>query len=71
MNSSPCYTVSAEDTTAGDEFDIGDIVSLIVGGPDMVVISVCECGSVEVAWADSAGDVTVDVFPEEALVHAL
>ena len=52
-----------------DTFTIGDVVSLIVGGPDMVVISVCECGTVEVAWADSDGDVMVDVFPEEALVH--
>jgi uncharacterized protein YodC (DUF2158 family) len=52
-----------------DSFDIGDIVSLIVGGPDMVVISVCECGTVEVAWSDSDGDVCVDAFPVEALVN--
>lgn len=53
-----------------DTFDIGDVVSLIVGGPAMVVISVCECSTVEVAWSDSDGDVCVDVFPEEALVYA-
>lgn len=52
-----------------DDFEIGDVVSLIVGGPDMVVYSMCECGTVEVAWADSDGDIQVDVFPEEALVH--
>jgi len=50
-------------------FAVGDIVSLIVGGPDMVVISVCECSTVEVAWATTSGDVMVDVFPEEALVY--
>lgn len=60
-------TVDAEDDI-GHEFDIGDVVSLIVGGPDMVVISTCERGCVEVAWADSDGDVNIDVFPEEALV---
>ena len=77
MNDSPwnCdYAVGASGSVAlgahtGADFEIGDIVSLIVGGPDMVVISTCECGTVEVAWAKMDGDVMVDVFPEEALVH--
>lgn len=69
MNNSPWFM--ADMAMEDDEFDIGDVVSLIVGGPDMVVISVCECGTVEVAWADSAGDVTVDVFPEAALIHVV
>lgn len=51
-------------------FEIGEVVSLIVGGPDMVVISACEFDTVEVAWADSDGDVNIDVFPVEALVPA-
>ncbi len=53
----------------GAGFNVGDIVSLIIGGPDMVVIGVCECSTVEVAWADSNGDVQVDVFPVEALIY--
>ena len=70
MTNSPWFMADfAPDTD--DEFEIGDVVSLIVGGPDMVIISMCECGTVEVAWADSDGDVNVDVFPEEALVHVL
>ena len=60
-----CCNDAAADTT----HEIGDIVSLIVGGPDMVVISLCECGTVEVAWIKADGDVAVDVFPEEALVN--
>lgn len=37
---------------AGDgNYESGDIVSLISGGPDMTVLGVCEdCGEVEVAW---------------------
>lgn len=63
-------SLSFEPLTIADDLpiEIGDIVSLVVGGPDMVVISTCECGTVEVAWVDSDGDVVTDVFPEEALV---
>ena len=46
---------------------IGDIVSLASGSPDMTVISVCECGTVEVAWYDDNG-MNIDVFPVGALV---
>ena len=71
-NQSPLFSFGGKGEMAKppieDTFEIGDIVSLVVGGPDMVVISACECGTVEVAWADSDGDVAVDVFPEEALV---
>lgn len=62
----------ADDNCTCDlEFEIGDVVSLIVGGPVMVVISIADCDCLEVAWADSDGDVNVDVFPVEALCHAL
>lgn len=48
---------------------IGDVVSLITGSPDMVVIAVCEAGVVEVAWYDEFNGMNVDVlFPVEALV---
>lgn len=60
------YTYEAE---LGNAYETGDVVSLIVGGPHMVVISTCECSTVEVAWVTTSGDVMVDVFPEEALVH--
>ena len=46
---------------------IGDIVSLASGSPDMTVISVCECGTVEVAWYDDNG-MNIDVFPVGALI---
>ena len=49
------------------EFAIGDIVTLITGSPDMVVISTCECDTVEVAWYDDDG-MNIEVFPVEALV---
>lgn len=52
------------------DFTIGDVVSLIVGGPDMVVVDVCEdCGSVEVVWVQPDGFVMRDAFPEEALIE--
>lgn len=32
-------------------YEPGDIVALVTGGPDMTVLGVCEgCGDVEVAW---------------------
>lgn len=49
------------------EFQPGDIVELSVGGPDMVVLSMCDCGMVEVAWAED-GKVRIEVFPDEALI---
>jgi uncharacterized protein YodC (DUF2158 family) len=64
------YMTGIVATLTDDTFEIGDIVRLIVGGPDMVVISVCECGTVEIAWVDSDGDVNIDVLPEEALVFS-
>lgn len=48
-------------------FNVGDIVELASGGPDMVVISVCPNGCVECAWGVD-DDVRIDVFPKEALV---
>lgn len=65
--SSRCFARTEPDS----DFNIGDVVSLIVGGPDMVVLDVCECGNVEVAWATSDGDVMRDAFPEEALIEVV
>lgn len=58
---------------APDTFEIGDVVNLVVGGPDMTVVGVCdECGTVEVAWFDGDDEsgwvFHREVFPEEALV---
>ena len=54
------------------DFTIGDVVSLIVGGPDMVVVDVCEdCGSIEVVWVQPDGFVMRDAFPEEALIEVV
>lgn len=50
-------------------FVIGDIVSLVTGSPHMVVVDVCECGSVEVVWYDDFG-FNEARLPEEALVYA-
>ena len=69
MNDAPyCQDYSRPAELTDDTFEVGDVVSLLVGGPDMVVLSSCECGMVEVAWAKMDGDVMVDTFPEEALV---
>ncbi|MER9135130.1 YodC family protein [Mesorhizobium sp. M0830] len=62
------FTPSVE--TAEDVFAVGDVVSLIIGGPPMVVIAACqECGDIDVRFTDSNGDVLSDVLPQEALVH--
>lgn len=54
----------------GVEWETGDVVRLISGGPALTVLSVCdECGSVEVAWFDGAS-LSVQGLPEEALVYA-
>ena len=48
--------------------EVGDVVCLVTGSPDMVVVDVCEdCGTVEVAWYDEGG-MNHDVSPEEAIV---
>ena len=55
-----------------DEYDapaVGDIVQLKTGSIDLVVISVCECGTVECAWYDDHSGMQIDVFPVEALVE--
>lgn len=57
---------------AADEFEgfvVGDIVSLVTGSPDMVVVDVCECGSVDVVWYDEDGFNEASL-PEEALYYA-
>ena len=48
---------------------VGDVVSLLVGGPDMVVLDICEdCGSVDVAWFDEAS-LEIASLPGYALVQ--
>ncbi|RWO08215.1 hypothetical protein [Mesorhizobium sp.] len=81
MNATPFYNTIPFDLTPGafadptasvdfDGFVAGDIVNLITGSPDLVVLSACdECGSVEVAWFDGAS-LSVQFLPEEVLVHA-
>ncbi len=46
-------------------YEPGDIVWLVSGGPDMTVIDVCpDCGEVEVAWFSDGGDgFNVEQFP--------
>lgn len=46
----------------------GQVVKLVLGGPDLVVIDVCDdCGEVEVAWIDSDQDISFGSFPTDAL----
>ncbi len=53
-----------------DGFVVGDIVSLVTGSPDMVVLDVCEeCGTVDVAWYDDSG-FNILSLPEDALYYA-
>ncbi|MGX9144992.1 YodC family protein [Mesorhizobium sp. 128a] len=51
-----------------DTFAVGDLVTLLSGGPALTVIHVCDCGTVEVAWFDGAS-LSVQDLPEEALVY--
>lgn len=44
-------------------FEPGDIVVLASGSPDLTVVDVCDCGNVEVAYADSDGDIVFETFP--------
>lgn len=56
-----------DDDDTNTEPAIGDIVSLASGSPDMTVISLCDCGTAEVAWYDDNG-MNIDVFPIAALI---
>jgi uncharacterized protein YodC (DUF2158 family) len=41
----------ADLTAAIGNYEPGDVVTLVSGGPDMTVLDVClDCGEVEVAW---------------------
>ncbi|MDX8495871.1 DUF2158 domain-containing protein [Mesorhizobium sp. VK22B] len=52
-----------------DDFEVGDVVTLVSGGPALTVLHVCgECGTVEVAWFDGAS-LSVQDLPEDALVR--
>lgn len=43
-----------------DFFEVGDVVSINSGGPDMVVVTATEKGkNVEVSWFDETGDLRV------------
>ncbi|ESX78486.1 DUF2158 domain-containing protein [Mesorhizobium sp. LSHC414A00] len=66
--SQPFTYPPTEEVTDGI-FDVGDIVVLVSGGPPLTVLSVCECGSVEVAWFDGSS-LSIQTLPEEALIHA-
>ncbi|RWP19247.1 MAG: hypothetical protein EOR00_09065 [Mesorhizobium sp.] len=66
---SPWFSVEAVQPTEDDGFIIGDTVTLVTGSPDMVVVDVCECGSVDVVWYDEGGFNEASL-PEEALVYA-
>lgn len=57
------------DTEDDDELIVGDVVQLLTGSVDMVVIAACDCGTVEVAWYDDFGGMQVEVFPAEVLVR--
>ncbi|MGH8466281.1 MAG: hypothetical protein ACRER5_19240 [Pseudomonas sp.] len=47
----------------------GQVVELIIGGPAMQVVDVCEdCGEVEAVHVNSAGDLIFNTFPPECLV---
>ncbi|TGP65437.1 DUF2158 domain-containing protein [Mesorhizobium sp. M2D.F.Ca.ET.225.01.1.1] len=71
MNASSPWFNATPIPETDDAFEVGDIVNLIVGGPDMVVTGVCdECGDITVHWIKIDGDVMSDVFPEEALAYA-
>ena len=63
------WTNPPTDAATEETLQIGDVTSLIIGGPEMVVIDTCaECGMVDVAWIDSDGDVAIERFAEEVLV---
>lgn len=61
------FVTFLDDDDTNTEPAIGDIVSLASGSPDMTVISLCDCGTAEVAWYDDNG-MNTDVFPLAALI---
>jgi uncharacterized protein YodC (DUF2158 family) len=49
----------------GGQYEPGDIVTLVSGGPDMTVIDVCaDCGEVHVAWFNFAEDTGFHLYEE-------
>lgn len=53
-----------------ETFVPGQVVELIIGGPAMQVVDVCDdCGEVEAVYVDSAGDLIFNSFPPECLVN--
>lgn len=49
-------------------YETGDVVELLVGGPDMVVLDVCaDCGNVDVAWFNGE-ELETATLPFEVLV---
>jgi len=64
-------TATHNDSPISDTYNTfieGQIVKLVIGGPNMVVLDVCnDCGDVDVAWVDPEGDISFGVFPDAAL----
>lgn len=53
-----------------DIFVPGEIVTLPIGGPALLVVDVCEdCGEVETVHVDSDNDLAFNQWPPEALVR--
>jgi len=59
---------TSDTTPPAFEFEVGDVVALVSGGPGMTVVDVCECGSVTVAWF-AEDELCEACFPEEALMY--
>lgn len=54
------------------QYQPGDIVALISGGPDMTVLGICpDCDGVEVAWFNFDEDAGYVIFNEEFPAIAL
>lgn len=56
---------------ADHNFEIGDIVRLITGSPEMVIISIGDHDIAEVCWYDDFGGLNIEALPLEALCDAL
>lgn len=65
----PTTTRKPQPTDFYATFVPGQVVELIIGGPAMQVVDVCEdCGEVEAVYVDSVGDLIFNTFPPECLV---
>lgn len=63
---------SADSFAANDPgFEVGDIVRLITGSPEMVIISISDPDIAEVCWYDDFSGLNIEALPLEALCDAL